>query len=63
ASVEAVAAAREQMRAPRGESGPPPDPDAAAHRDDPTEESDTLSHEELLSRELGAEVIGEFPAG
>ncbi|MFY0407148.1 DNA polymerase III subunit gamma and tau [Solicola sp. PLA-1-18] len=62
ASAEGVAAAREQMRAPRAETGPPSDPDADAHRDDPTEESENLTHEELLSRELGAEVIDEFPS-
>ncbi|MEO6605603.1 MAG: DNA polymerase III subunit gamma and tau [Aeromicrobium sp.] len=54
------AAAREAMN----EQASPEDsnPDASADRDDPVVESEDIDPEQLLSRELGAEVIGETSA-
>jgi hypothetical protein len=37
--------------------------DAAVHPDDPSADLDPVSHDELLARELGAEVIEEIPHG
>ncbi|PJJ57443.1 DNA polymerase-3 subunit gamma/tau [Mumia flava] len=60
ASADAIAAARASIRAERGADAAY-DPDSHADADDPAMDSDGLSHEELLSRTLGAQVIGEVP--
>jgi DNA polymerase-3 subunit gamma/tau len=63
---QATAAARGAIRPTR--SGPGNDlaesarqSDAAVHRDDPSADGDPISQDELLARELGAEVIEEIP--
>ncbi|MFC6151613.1 DNA polymerase III subunit gamma and tau [Mumia xiangluensis] len=60
ASADAIAAARASIRddAARPEAY---DPDHHARADDPAMDNDGLSHEELLSRTLGAQVISEIP--
>ncbi|MBW9207475.1 DNA polymerase III subunit gamma and tau [Mumia sp. zg.B17] len=60
ASADAIAAARASLR---DDSARPEayDPDLHAKVDDPAMENDGLSHEELLSRTLGAQVISEIP--
>lgn len=60
ASADAIAAARAQLRedVARPETY---DPDRHARADDPAMDNDGLSHEELLSRTLGAQVISEIP--
>ncbi|QMW68212.1 DNA polymerase III subunit gamma and tau [Mumia sp. ZJ1417] len=60
ASADAIAAARATLRE---DSGRPEayDPDHHARADDPAMDNDGLSHEELLSRTLGAQVISEIP--
>ncbi len=60
ASADAIAAARATLRE---DSARPEayDPDRHARADDPAMDNDGLSHEELLSRTLGAQVISEIP--
>ncbi|MGH1564651.1 DNA polymerase III subunit gamma and tau [Mumia sp. DW29H23] len=60
ASADAIAAARASLRddAARPEAY---DPDRHVTADDPAMDNDGLSHEELLSRTLGAQVISEIP--
>ncbi|XEK82172.1 DNA polymerase III subunit gamma and tau [Mumia sp. Pv4-285] len=60
ASADAIAAARASIR---DDAGRPEayDPDHHARADDPAMDNDGLSHEELLSRTLGAQVISEIP--
>ncbi|ROR89283.1 DNA polymerase III subunit gamma and tau [Nocardioides aurantiacus] len=47
--------------APEGEQGPREDPDADAHRDDPSAADNGIDTTELLARELGATVIEDIP--
>ncbi len=58
APAASSAAAREAMN--EQASPEDTDPDASADRDDPVVESEDIDPELLLSRELGAEVIGEI---
>ena len=63
---EATAAARGAIRPTRtGQSSELADSvrqsDAAVHPDDPSADPDPVGHDELLARELGAEVIEEIP--
>jgi DNA polymerase-3 subunit gamma/tau len=63
---EPTAAAREAIRPTRtGASNPVPESalqsDAAVRRDDPSADGDAVSSDELLARELGAEIIEEIP--
>ncbi|KQT90670.1 DNA polymerase III subunit gamma/tau [Marmoricola sp. Leaf446] len=46
---------------PEGEQGPREDPDADAHRDDPSAADNGIDTTELLARELGATVIEDIP--
>ncbi len=63
----ASGAARARISATRGpgaaaeETGPRSDPDADAHRDDPSAADNGIDTTELLARELGATVIEEIP--
>ena len=63
---EPTAAAREAIRPTRtGASNSVPESalqsDAAVRRDDPSADGDAVSSDELLARELGAEIIEEIP--
>ena len=66
ADAETTAAARGAIRPTRsGPNSPVAESarqsDAAVHRDDPSADGDPVSSDELLVRELGAEVIEEIP--
>ena len=63
---ETTAAARGAIRPTRSGQGNPVtesarESDAAVHRDDPSADGDQVSSDELLARELGAEIIEEIP--
>ena len=64
--AETTAAARGAIRPTRsGQDSPVAESarqsDAAVHRDDPSADGDPVSSDELLARELGAEIIEEIP--
>jgi DNA polymerase-3 subunit gamma/tau len=66
ADAETTAAARGAIRPTRsGPNSPVAESarqsDAAVHRDDPSADGDPVSSDELLARELGAEIIEEIP--